>query len=684
VSTKEERPPKNRRSSEQDTPTSLRDANSRPFERPDYDRPGQGTEGIRQVLYNLQTRQVEQDVQKAELNRINSELQEIRDKFSALFDNAPVGYATLDQEGRIIEANLMLADILGKTKTELSETEFAQYLLPESREIFFTHLKNVLLSGARQECEVGIQNVGGTVLFAGLTTIGLPDSMGNLCRFQTTISDVSDRRKNEELVQFQNTLTETSYDAIIATDKELNITHWNTAAETMFGWSAGEILGNQTSIETRAMIMESLTNDEVMTSLSENGTWTGDIASSTKYGTKVNTHLSIGVLWDNTGNFNGLVAIHHQLEAGASVSAAPNTEEIESEVRQRTEDLAKANRILQQEINIHKKAALLNKESEGKNRDLVDNIKLGIFRCTPGPKGKFLEVNRAMEELTGYSRDALLQMDVCALLTNSDETVKFTNEVNITDWKVTRELNLKRKDGTGLSVAETVVAIRFESGATQYFDGILEDITERKQAQLQIQQSLHRLQKTIKEIIQAMAYIGEVRDPYTAGHQRRVAQLSFELGKMLGLKEDNSEGLTMAAFVHDIGKILVPADILSKPGKLTKPELDMLKDHTQIGYEILKTIEFPWPLAKIVLQHHERMNGSGYPGGLSGEQIILEARILAVADVVEAMSSHRPYRPALGIEKALEEINQNRGILYDARVVDACVKLFTDKGFSLN
>jgi HD-GYP domain-containing protein (c-di-GMP phosphodiesterase class II) len=153
---------------------------------------------------------------------------------------------------------------------------------------------------------------------------------------------------------------------------------------------------------------------------------------------------------------------------------------------------------------------------------------------------------------------------------------------------------------------------------------------------------------------------------------------------MLGLKEDNSEGLTMAAFVHDIGKILVPADILSKPGKLTKPELDMLKDHTQIGYEILKTIEFPWPLAKIVLQHHERMNGSGYPGGLSGEQIILEARILAVADVVEAMSSHRPYRPALGIEKALEEINQNRGILYDARVVDACVKLFTDKGFSLN
>lgn len=331
---------------------------------------------------------------------------------------------------------------------------------------------------------------------------------------------------------------------------------------------------------------------------------------------------------------------------------------------------------------MHKQAALLAKESEGKNRDLVDNIKLGIFRCTPGLKGKFLEVNRAMEKITGYSREELFQMDVCSLYTQESDS--FTNEVNITDWKVTRELTMIKKDGIEITVAETVVAIRFESGAIQYFDGILEDITERKKAQQQVQQSLERLQKTIKEIIQAISYIGEVRDPYTAGHQRRVAQLSFEIAKMMGLRDEQYEGLTMAAFVHDIGKILVPADILSKPGKLTKPEFDMIKDHTRIGYEILKNIEFPWPIANIVLQHHERLDGSGYPSGLSGEQIIIEARILAVADVVEAMSSHRPYRPTLGIDKALEEINRNRGTLYDSDVVDACMKLFTDKGFNLN
>ncbi len=289
-----------------------------------------------------------------------------------------------------------------------------------------------------------------------------------------------------------------------------------------------------------------------------------------------------------------------------------------------------------------------------------------------------------MEEISGFTREELLTIEIGDFYASNEDSEPFQNEITLTDWKVTREMNLKRKDGLLVTVAVTIVAIRFESGITQFYDGILEDITERKLAQLQIQQSLHRLQKTIKEIIEAMAYIGEVRDPYTAGHQRRVAQLSLDIGKSMGLSDLQHEGLTMAAFVHDIGKILVPADILSKPGKLTKPEVDMLRDHTRIGYEILKTIEFPWPIAKIVLQHHERVDGSGYPLGLSGNQIIIEARILAVADVVEAMSSHRPYRPALGIEKALEEILLGRGTIYDTAVVDCCIKLFKEQGFNLN
>jgi len=492
------------------------------------------------------------------------------------------------------------------------------------------------------------------------------------------------RNRFDEIIHSQFDVDNLSPDAILSVDKNLNFVSWNKAAEAMFGWKAEEIIGSLITPQLHSKILRALSREEVLTSLATNGSWTGKETSYRKDNSSLDTILSLGVIWNTVGGFNGIVAIHHTIKKSFVKSTVQSDNETNPKGMSNTEDLLETNRILQQELEIHKQSAILAKESEGKNRDLVDNIKLGIFRCTPGTRGKFLEINKAMEEITGYSREELLHMEVCNLFNDEQGSEQFNNEVNITDWKVTRELGLKRNDGQARTVAETVVAIRFDSGAIQYFDGILEDITERKQAQLQLQQSLQRLQKTIKEIIQAMAYIGEVRDPYTAGHQRRVAQLSFEIAKMMGLQDQEYEGLTMAAFVHDIGKILVPADILSKPGKLTKPEFDMLKDHTRIGYEILKTIEFPWPIAKIVLQHHERMDGSGYPAGLMGNQIIIEAKILAVADVVEAMSSHRPYRPALGVDKALEEINQHRGTLYDTQVVDACVKLFTDKGFNLN
>ncbi|HEX7475546.1 MAG TPA: HD domain-containing phosphohydrolase [Dehalococcoidales bacterium] len=475
--------------------------------------------------------------------------------------------------------------------------------------------------------------------------------------------------------------------AILTTDRDLNITHWNGTAETMFGWPAQEVIGKSAPVKVRAKILEPITSNNVFQSLAKKGSWAGEVSNPCKDNSTLKTLTSVGVIWDDAGDFNGLIAVHQQLPSATSngmLRILPSPEITKTAIKSRTEELVETNGILQQELNIHKQAFRLAKESEGRNRDLVDNIKLGIFRCTPGSSGRFLEVNKAMEGITGYSRLELLSINVCDLYPQTEPGNPFTNDVEIADWKVTRELALRRKDGRELTTAVTIVAIRFESGAIQFFDGILEDVSESKLAQEQVQQSLHRLQKTIREIIEAMAYIGEVRDPATAGHQRRVAQLSFEIAKTMGLAEEKNESLTMAAFVHDIGKIMVPADILSKPGKLTKPEFDMLKDHTRVGYEILKTVEFPWPIATIVLQHHERINGSGYPAGLSGDQIILESKILAVADVVEAMSSHRPYRPALGIDRALEEISQNRGTLYDAGVVDACITLFKDKGFSLS
>ncbi len=196
-----------------------------------------------------------------------------------------------------------------------------------------------------------------------------------------------------------------------------------------------------------------------------------------------------------------------------------------------------------------------------------------------------------------------------------------------------------------------------------------------------LRKSEARLKSTLLESITAMAAIVELRDPYTAGHQRRVAQLASAIAGELGWSEQKVEGLNMAGVVHDLGKIRVPAEILSKPGTLSEIEFSMIQQHSQAGYDILKEIDFPWPIAEFVLQHHERLDGSGYPHGLKGDEILPETRILSVADVFEAMASHRPYRPGFGIETALKEIEANRGTLFDPDVVDATLLLFREKGY---
>ena len=211
----------------------------------------------------------------------------------------------------------------------------------------------------------------------------------------------------------------------------------------------------------------------------------------------------------------------------------------------------------------------------------------------------------------------------------------------------------------------------------------LRDITDRKRMERKIKRSLKNLQRAMEGTIQAMALTVETRDPYTAGHQRRVADLAFSIAREIGLESDRVMGIRMAGLIHDIGKISVPAEILSKPGRLTALELGIIKTHPQVGYDILKNIEFPWPLAKMVYQHHEKMDGSGYPLGLQGEEILLESRILCVADIVEAMATHRPYRPAVGLEKALSEIWSQRGKVYDAEVVEVCVEGFKKEIFKL-
>jgi putative two-component system response regulator len=229
---------------------------------------------------------------------------------------------------------------------------------------------------------------------------------------------------------------------------------------------------------------------------------------------------------------------------------------------------------------------------------------------------------------------------------------------------------------------ESEVAIRTKE-LKQALDDLRQDITERKLAEEELQKTLENLRKSFSTTVQVMVSAVEMKDPYTAGHQIRSADLACAIAMEMGLAQEKIDGIRMAGSIHDIGKLSVPSEILSKPTKLTNAEFSVIKDHAQSGYEMLKNVESPWPLAQIVYQHHERMNGTGYPRNLKGDEILLDARIMAVADVVEAMASHRPYRAALGIDAALEEIKKNRGIFYDNAVADACLRLFREKGYKL-
>jgi PAS domain S-box-containing protein len=324
-------------------------------------------------------------------------------------------------------------------------------------------------------------------------------------------------------------------------------------------------------------------------------------------------------------------------------------------------------------------------KSEEKYRRLVENAQEGIFQSTA--EGHHITVNQAFANILGYESPEEVLATIADIphqvYVHPDDRTKILQIIEKEGSVKSYEAEFYKKDGSKTWVSINMHAVRDEEGRLLYYQGIDQNITEKKKIKAERQENIERLRKSLEAMINAMAVTVETRDPYTAGHQRRVADLARAIAVEMNLKSEQIDSIRMASMIHDIGKIAVPAEILSKPTKLTDLEFDLIKTHSQSGYDILKDIEFPWPLADFVLQHHERMNGSGYPQGLKGDDILLEARIMAVADVVEAIASYRPYRPALGIDLALEEISGNKGILYDADAVDACLKLFREKGYTL-
>jgi PAS domain S-box-containing protein len=544
------------------------------------------------------------------------------------------------------------SDLMGKNNLELFPPEQAAHFMAKDREVLDGE------TGMLDIPEESIQTAKKGERFLHTRKVCIRGSDG-VTKFLLGISeDITDRKRYEESLRSSerrlSDIIEFFPDATLVIDKEGKVVAWNRAIETMTGVKAEDMLGKgdyEYALpfygERRPILIDLALNPKPEKDKSYNHIQRmGDILFGEAY-------------------TPGLIGSKTHLSATASVLR--NSEgEIVAAIECIRDDTGR--RKAQEEL----------RQAEERYRSIFENAQEGIFRSTP--EGKIILANPAMAKMFGYASSEELITGITdaarQLYVDPEERTKIRKLIEAQGNIRNHETQFYKKDGSIIWVSMTMQAVRDEKGQLLYYEGMDEDITVRKE-------SADRMRKALGATVQAISVTVETRDPYTAGHQKKVADLSRAIATEMNLSADQIDGIRMAAIIHDLGKISVPAEILSKPTKLTALEFSLIKTHAQSGYDILKNIDFPWPIARVVLEHHERMDGSGYPNGLTGNNILLESRILSVADVVESMGSHRPYRPSLGVDTALAEIEQNRGTHYDPAVADACLRLFREKGFQL-
>ena len=434
--------------------------------------------------------------------------------------------------------------------------------------------------------------------------------------------------------------------AVIEWDTDFRVVQWNHAAQEIFGYTAAEAIGRHAEFIVPGNFKDQV--DRIWNDLLANH---GGDRSTNENLTR--DGRTIFCEWYNTPLVDG---------AGRVMGVASLVQDVTE--RQRTETALR--------------------DSEELYRRLVASIPDLIIRTDLA--GNIVFANEVAARLNGNGGpQALVGRNVFDFVVAEDREKAITASRRMFEKKIgPQEIGLVFVNGTRIPFEIDGAILRNADGTPYGIVYNCRNITERKRAETDLREGLAKLRATLKASIDSLASAIEMRDPYTAGHQQRVTVLARAIAGEMGLADERVEAIEIAGIIHDIGKLYVPAEILSKPTKLTDLEYAMIKMHAQAGFTILSKIDFPWPIARIVHEHHEFINGSGYPQGLTGKDILLESKILNVADVVEAMSSHRPYRPALGIGAALEEIAQKRGILYDREVVDACLRLFREKHFKLD
>jgi PAS domain S-box-containing protein len=589
--------------------------------------------------------------------RSEKALRESEEKYRTILETTEEGYYEIDLAGNFTFFNDPISKLLGYSKKELAGMNNRRYTDKETAKKVFQAFNKVYTTGKpTKEFDWQIIRKDGTRRYVEQSASLKKDSTGNSTGFRGIIHDITDRKKTETLLKQSEEkyrlLADHVKDQVWLMDMDLKITYISPSVEKITGYTLDDF--------QQFPLNKLLTPASFQNAI--------DI-----YSIEIPRAIT-----DPDYSMNELVELELIRKNGQSLW-------MECAFSFIRDDNGKPLSILGESRDITERKQIENslKKSEENFRHSLDDSPLGVRIVTPA--GETIYANRAILDIYGY--------DSVEELKNTPLQERYTPE-SYAGFKIREAQRLKGAFGPpeyDISIVRKNGEVRHIHALRKeiFWNGqrqsqiIYQDITERRNAEEKLKETLESLRRSIGTTIQVLGIASEARDPYTAGHQRRVADLARAIATEMKLPREVIEGIRLTGAIHDIGKISIPSEILCKPTTLTDLEFSLVKSHCQYSYEIIKDVESPWPMADIIYQHHERIDGSGYPKGLKDGDILMEARILAVADVVEAMSSYRPYRPSLGIDLALAEIEDNAGILYDGDAVNACLKLFREKDFSL-
>jgi len=593
-------------------------------------------------------------------SRINKELLYFKRHFESILNNLSEGILELDLNNKMVYANYYAQLLTGVGEEELLGSCFTE-LFEDPHRMRVKDMLNLIDKGPQEISEDLPVMLKGKLVSLSIFPVNEEEHNSII----VIINDVTQRKKAEQALAEQKDFSEKMIENSAVPTFVINTKHeiiiWNKACEELTGIKASEMIGTDNH-------------------------WMGFYDHKRPHVADIVLDRTPGSMSEYYGNYKKSAFADEGLQAeGWYANLGGKKRYIFFDAAPIYSSKGKMVGAIEtlHDITDRRHAIDALRKSEKKYRDLYDFLPIPVYEMDL--EANITSANKAMYKALGYKEDDIEKgLNARHILSSQDHDNSEENIQRLLNEEKAEgaEFTLKRKDGS-LFPAIIISSISTLWGKPRDIRGVVVDITERKLFEHELNETAEKLRKNLIGTMQTLSLTIETRDPYTSGHQKAVSKLARSIAQEIGLSADTIDNIRMAGAIHDIGKMAVPAEILSKPGRLTNIEMSLIRTHAESGYNILKDAELPYPIAEITLQHHERMDGSGYPQGLKGDQILFEARIISVADVVEAISSHRPYRAALGIDIALEEIEKNKGLFYDVQVADACLRLFREKDYKI-